>query len=928
MNYTLISRFVLIMAALALNACQKDLTDIELVQRAKDFQDNGELVSAVIDLKNAAIQNPENPEARWLLGKLYVELGNGEAGEKELRRANQLGIDFRSLVVPLGKALHLQGKYQEVLDEAKVKSDDSPAAKAKILAIRGDALRDLRRLDFAEREYLKAIEFDAEYLSSYVGLSRLYLRKGDDKQAEKFLNQAKNRNPEDQSLLLMEGDLNYYLGQYERSQEAYSKLLQKDKRNALAGLGLSLSLLAQKEVEEAVQYLDRLLQIDRNHLYTNYLRGLAAFELKDYESAKKHTELVLAQSAAHIPSLLVAGATNFALEEYEQAVSRLERVVAAAPAYQYARMMLGETHRRLGNELLALEILKPLAAGEVDDAGLLAGIGRLAAKTGNLEEANEYFLKAATIQPDNARIRALLGLNKLSLGDLEEGLSDLSAAEEMAPESGKNKAILIQNLLKAEKYKEALSKARELQALAPDKSIGYVYAGIAHMKMEDHVEAEELFKKALEINPKAQDAAINLGVLYKKIKREKETVPVLETALKNNPDSPIILRALARQSAEQGDVEKTRKHLELLVEKYPKDNMAVLWLARFYLMANEPDNALNLTKPLLREYPEELALMEVVARAELVKGNYDAGVEILRTLIMRAPRSPNVHYWYGLALKQTGQEMEAAKALEKAIAIVPSHRDARILLADIRLRQGKNQEVKELFSEFNTDNSTDRDVLFLGGKVALLDRDYERAISLFSQAQNIRKESKTAVAIALTHIAQGNKDAGEKALQNWLDGRPESKEVRYQLATFYQQENRSSDAMKQYKKLTELDDGNWVYHNELAMLAYTAKDIKLAEKHALKAYNLNPQSAFALDTYALIMMKKGKNSEALRLFKRANEAMPDIPEIELHLAQSLIKNDQQQAATEILNRLKSISLPESLQKQVKAEMKRIEIERQ
>src|SRR6266404_20108 len=105
---------LLILASLAIGACDqtKRYTDQEHVQRARDFQAQGKLESAVIELRNALQQNPKNAEARLRLGEIYVDLGLGEQAELELNKAKELGTDADALKVPKGRALLLRGLYQ------------------------------------------------------------------------------------------------------------------------------------------------------------------------------------------------------------------------------------------------------------------------------------------------------------------------------------------------------------------------------------------------------------------------------------------------------------------------------------------------------------------------------------------------------------------------------------------------------------------------------------------------------------------------------------------------------------------------------------------------------------------------------------------------------------------------------------------------
>src|ERR1700674_3335052 len=143
-NSKALSSGLLILAALlGLAACDqtKRYTEQEHVQKAKEFQDQGKLESAVIDLKNALQINPKNAEARLLLGEVYVSQGLGEAAENELKKAKELGMDTEALKVSMGQALLLQGLYPRVLKEIRTGANSPPQSVAKILEINGRAQR-------------------------------------------------------------------------------------------------------------------------------------------------------------------------------------------------------------------------------------------------------------------------------------------------------------------------------------------------------------------------------------------------------------------------------------------------------------------------------------------------------------------------------------------------------------------------------------------------------------------------------------------------------------------------------------------------------------------------------------------------------------------------------------------------------------------
>ena len=69
---------------LALAACGGSDSVEEHLARASQFIAASEYKAAVIELKNALQKDQQSAEARWLLGKVYLESGDALSAEKEL----------------------------------------------------------------------------------------------------------------------------------------------------------------------------------------------------------------------------------------------------------------------------------------------------------------------------------------------------------------------------------------------------------------------------------------------------------------------------------------------------------------------------------------------------------------------------------------------------------------------------------------------------------------------------------------------------------------------------------------------------------------------------------------------------------------------------------------------------------------------------
>lgn len=106
-------------------------SDDRLDRGEKAFAD-GEFRAAIIDAKDVLLKEPDNMRGRLLLGRASIEVGDGLASEKELRRAIDLGAPLPDVAAELARALGSQGKFDEVLTEIPIEGLTSAEMEATV----------------------------------------------------------------------------------------------------------------------------------------------------------------------------------------------------------------------------------------------------------------------------------------------------------------------------------------------------------------------------------------------------------------------------------------------------------------------------------------------------------------------------------------------------------------------------------------------------------------------------------------------------------------------------------------------------------------------------------------------------------------------------------------------------------------------------
>lgn len=198
--------------------------DVEtLITEAKQHQQKGDDKAAIIQLKNALQQDPDNQEVRYLLGTLYNKTGDPHSAEKELSRAINLGMDPAKVLLDLGQALLNLGQFQQVLDKTEALPED--ANLAEILVLRGNALLALGKLEDAKTHFEQALNEKPDFPDALIGLAKYSFSQRDIESAMRLADQAIASHPENTNAWFFKGDLLRAQGKVDSASEAYDQVI-------------------------------------------------------------------------------------------------------------------------------------------------------------------------------------------------------------------------------------------------------------------------------------------------------------------------------------------------------------------------------------------------------------------------------------------------------------------------------------------------------------------------------------------------------------------------------------------------------------------------------------------------------------------------------------------------------------------------------
>ncbi|MHB1332334.1 MAG: XrtA/PEP-CTERM system TPR-repeat protein PrsT [Sulfuriferula sp.] len=883
-----------------------NLTEQQLIQRAKDYEDKGDLKAGVIELKNALQKNPNSPQARLLLGEIYLKANMGAAAESELDKAQKLGITQETIKPLLGEALLLMGKYDQVLAEIQPSDTTSKQNLARIYQMRGEALLKTGKLQEACNLFQQSLDTHTGNPPTYWGLAQCAVADHNMTKAREWLNAALKIKDQQAQTWIFIGDWEQLNKNTQGAVAAYTNALKIEPENLVALQNRAIINLSHGQLDPARSDIEKIRKIAPKSLLSKYTQALLSFKQQKYPEARDALQEALQIAPDHTPTLLLSGAVNYAQGSYEQAANQLEKVLEKAPGSAYARKLLAATQAKLGQDKQALATLQPLDPEQSNDPQLLALAGDIYLRTKEYTKANQLLEKAALIVPKNAAIRTGLGVSLLASGETERALADLesAAALDTGTDARTADTLLILTLLREKQYDRALQAIADLDKKQPNNPLTYNFQGGAYFGKNDLANARKSFEQALAIKPDFFPAAANLAQLDLQAKNPEAARKRFEGILNIDKNNLQAMMALAQLAAMNKNDQEALGWLEKANKTHPEALQPRELLARHYLAINEHQKALSIAKGGLEANRDSPEAMNLLATSQLAAGEKENALASFQKLVELVPQSPSALIRLAnaqLALKQTGN---ARASVDRALQLKPDFLDAQVALIGLDIQAGRYSQA--ILTARKVQRQLPRSAVGWGleGDALMMQKQPAMALLKYETAWHLQNTGPLAVKIHNAQILVGKSVEADTGLFAWLKTHPEDASSRLYLAQSLMGRGNFKLANQNYAILAQKFPNNMLILNNYASSLQAAGDPRALD-YAERANKLAPDNPVVMDTLAVILTSQGKPQRALQLLKQAQSKDPKNAQINFHYAQALAKSGDTIQARMELERLLS-----------------------
>lgn len=865
----------------SLAACTQRQSVESLVREASAYERSGDKNAAIIQLKNALIQEPRNAELRRQLAGIHLQIGDAASAEKEIRKAIEGGIAAEAAWPTLAKSLLLQGKSQNVLDEAPAAAGSNLQA----LVLRGDAFLSLGKNDDALRSYEDALKLDGAAPAALTGRAQLHAVRRNFAAAHADVDKALASDEKNIDAWLLKGQLLQIEGKLHEALSAYSKVVEIDPNSTAARMRRANIEIALEKYDDAQKDIDAMARQAKNSLASYHSQALLYHKQGKDKEALETVQQVLRAAPDHAPSLLLAGVVQKELGAFQQAEDYLQRYLEKDPRNLLVQKQLASVLIRNGELQRAAATVETGLKNAPNDAQLLALAGEIKMLEKSYSSAASYFEMAARSEPEAAKIQTALGMSKMAQGDNAAAMESLERAIRLDDKSIDAALLLVNSKITAKQYDAALALLRKIEKDHPANAAVPNLAGVVYLRRNDEKMARASFEKALALQPSFIAAAANLARMDVKNNKHDAAQQRFLTILEKDPANALAMMALAELARTQGKSADVLVWLEKANRAEPGNIMAATILAQQYREAGKPDKALNLAKGFALENPESRPALELLARIQLDSADANGALETLARLAKLSPNPAAVHARIAMVQISRRDFTAAQGAVSKALAIDPKFASARYLDGVLKIQQGEVSGAQAIAKSLQSDHPRSAQGHVLEADTWLAKKDNAAATASLETAFKLQPSSDVLARLYRALESSGKTKDAETRANAWLAAHANDRRIRMLVAESNFTRGQYQSAIKHYEALLQLDPNNPVALNNLAIAYHAVQDGRALDT-AEKAHNIAGGNAAVLDTLGWILFQRGERDRGLSLLRKASGMAPESREIKAHLEQA------------------------------------------
>ena len=556
-----------------------------------------------------------------------------------------------------------------------------------------------RHLARAER-YIKAEEFEKADIECRVVLQAdprnavamrqlglVYYNEGRPQQAYSCLRKAVELNPADAAARLKLGVIELSFHMPKEARETAMRVLEKQPENEEA-LMLLAETASTNNAREVVKRIEQLPAAVRNGVRCHIALGELAGLQQDLAGAEREFKAAAAADPKSSEAQVALGSLHLARRETALAEECFKRAAELAPLRSPLRLRYADLRMRSGAPEEAIRMVEEITRKAPDYVPAWVFLAQAAFAQRKTEDCAAYLTKVLSRDPVNYEAMLLRGNLALTQGD-------------------STNAVICFGRLGA--------------IFDRDPQAQYRLAA-AHLMNREIPQATACLTKALSLNSNYVDAILLQAEVNIRVGNSSGAIAALTRLLRQQPQNPRGYAMLANAHLAQNHPEEALQVYRQMAQALPKDPDAPLLLGNLLVRQRRWAEARQAFEKCLELAPTYLTALERIVDVDVADKQYEPALARLRQQMEKNPKAPEpwllvakVHLAQAITLMAQAsanrpaaaaaeplrfadvpgtqpEADQAEQALLKAIELDPNVQTAYLLLAQLYVLAGKQQQ--------------------------------------------------------------------------------------------------------------------------------------------------------------------------------------------------------------------------------------------
>jgi len=689
---------------------------------------------------------------------------------------------------------------------------------------------------------------------------------------------------DDPQQFIKEGQALFEKGDLKEAGVQFKNALQLNPQLAEAYYGLALLSEKTNDLRSMAQNLLETVRLAPENVEAQVKLGFLVID--NLDKAKEYLAIALKLEPENINVMLLDGRIRLLEKDYKGVISQVDRVQVKEPLNEGALWLQSKVYIEEKQYEKALVLL---------NEGLAA-------------------------YPDNMEF----GMLKVRLYKEKRNFDGISRTYEqlvaLHPEDKKLRYAQLEVLARTAKDAEVVEKSLRNAIAADENDLTLKLTLIDMLERRDIDQAEKQLKQFIQTSPDNMDLKGRLAGFYMGHKKNLLAQNLLKQVAEQDSNGKNGLVAKVRL-AELALVQKNKELAEkLLSEVLLVDNAnsnALLLRANLRLAAKDSDGVISDLRIVLRDKPDSVEGMVVMAKAYVLKGEQEVAESFLHKALEVNPANINAIIPLVAARTERGDSERAEDLLVKAIKVDSTNSALTEMLVRVRVIEKDWVGAQFAIDELKKQLKDHFPAQMLTGMLLGFQGKHGEAIGIYKDIL-IEKPEMNAALLAIKDSYHSAKQPKEYIvfLKGYLESNPHSIPAVDLLAKKYIEEKKWAESEKVLRRIITLEPKSILGYRLLgAVLLAQGKTIDALKvyQNGLTAMPDNPSLMLALAKYYKEVKAYDKSiasyEKLLKIFPKADEAANDLADLLVSISDDPVNLNR---AKQLVERFKNSQQPYAL----------------